>query len=90
MRNGLTKEWSPRGELRLEKNYKNNNHHGLEKKYRNGNLWIERVYNGGSKETEKWYSEGKVSKEVRYHLGTGERISEKCWDENGKEIRCKW
>ena len=66
-----------------------NNREGLWKSYQeNGQLKLEGNYKDDKKEGFwKWYYE-KGTKERQKNYKDGELISEKCWDENSKEIDC--
>ena len=58
--------------------------------YENGQKMLEGTYKEGKlvgKQT-AWYENGQKSSERTWK--DGERISSKCWDEDGKEMDCPW
>ncbi len=85
-REGVARQWSPYGVLRVESHYRNNRLSGVYKSWwENGELSRESHYEKGLLNglEKQWYSNGQLSK-LRHIVDGKEEGIQKGWLENGK------
>ena len=88
--NGLQREWYKNGRLMFEWSEINNRQNGLNTAwYSTGRLWWKGNDVNHKKEGiwKGWYENGQLHYEINFK--EDERISQKCWDEDGNEIECE-
>ena len=88
--NGIVFDTVYNGQLIDEDNYKDGKRDGLCKSwYKNGQLKDDGNYKDGKREGlwKSYYENGQLKDEGNFK--DGELISQKCWDEKGKEIECE-
>ena len=88
---GVVKECED-GKVQILLNYKDGYRDGLQKKWwwhYNGQLRSEHNYKDGKQDglQKEWRENGQLRSEHNYK--DGDLISEKCWDEDDNQIKCK-
>ena len=86
---GIVRDLYEDGQLKHKENYKDGKLNGLKREwYKDGQLHCEFNYKDGKHHglSRRWLQNGQLCLEWNYK--DGERISQKCWDKNGKEIPC--
>ena len=88
-RNGKSIEKYQSGQLWIEENWVNGILEGNQYSwYENGQLWMEIEYeNGRKKKQQEWYNNGQLTT-IKIWDVSDNLISEKCWNEEGVEIKC--
>ena len=87
---GIWKKWDENGQLRFESDVTYGEKKGWENWfYKNGQIWLEGFYMGEQKDGiwKMYFENGQLDVEIHYN--NGKIISRKCWDEDGKEIKCE-
>ena len=90
IQDGIDKWWSESGQLTHEWNFKNGKKEGRNIQwYDNGQLWNESFYINGQRSgsCKSFHENGKLEWEAKFLKGV--ILSEKCWDENGNNIKCE-